>query len=270
MQFNKPCVTLTFGEQVENHVGMQTIGQLAENGLTIHHLKTIKKHFQKMNIQCQWINLNDALPLALQTKAKKAVVLVVRNGLNAILAEIGKNSKDMLNEQLQLNWDTFARMYNRVVRKTARYNLCYADEPQEPNYPEGRGRVVAFQTVPYTHYVKQWFTRLLADLNVDLKAEGNMYYDTKQCGIGFHGDSERKIVIAVRLGQTMSLHYRWFFKNKIVGDRVKLKLADGDIYLMSEKATGNDWKKRNLLTLRHAAGAVKYTTPKNKSICSTH
>ena len=28
---------------------------------------------------------------------------------------------------------------------------------------------------------------------------------------------------------------------------------------MSEKATGQDWKKRNIYTLRHAAGADEYT-----------
>ena len=27
---------------------------------------------------------------------------------------------------------------------------------------------------------------------------------------------------------------------------------------MSEKATGNDWKKKNIYTLRHAAGSKKY------------
>jgi hypothetical protein len=32
------------------------------------------------------------------------------------------------------------------------------------------------------------------------------------------------------------------------------------MYVMSEKATGNDWKKKNILTLRHAAGAEKYLT----------
>ena len=30
------------------------------------------------------------------------------------------------------------------------------------------------------------------------------------------------------------------------------------MYAMSEKATGNDWKSKNKLTLRHAAGAEKF------------
>ena len=35
-------------------------------------------------------------------------------------------------------------------------------------------------------------------------------------------------------------------------------LHSGDMYAMSQKATGFDWKLRNKLTLRHAAGSYKY------------
>lgn len=39
----------------------------------------------------------------------------------------------------------------------------------------------------------------------------------------------------------------------------------GDIYVMSEKAVGTDWKKKNLYTLRHATGCSKFTTISTKS-----
>jgi len=38
-------------------------------------------------------------------------------------------------------------------------------------------------------------------------------------------------------------------------------LEDGDMYIMSEKASGFDWKKRSIYTLRHAAGE-KYVVKK--------
>ena len=38
-----------------------------------------------------------------------------------------------------------------------------------------------------------------------------------------------------------------------------IQLNHGDMYIMSEKAVGNDWKLKNKPTLRHAAGAAKYT-----------
>jgi hypothetical protein len=90
-----------------------------------------------------------------------------------------------------------------------------------------------------------------------LQAEGNYYYDST-CGIGYHGDTERKIVIAVRLGASIPLQFQWYRYNYSVGTPIRIDLAAGDIYFMSEKATGNDWKTRSMLTLRHAAGAAKY------------
>jgi hypothetical protein len=46
-------------------------------------------------------------------------------------------------------------------------------------------------------------------------------------------------------------------KNQI-SQRIDFDLHHGDIYVMDEKATGNDWKKKLIPTLRHAAGAEKY------------
>ncbi len=75
---------------------------------------------------------------------------------------------------------------------------------------------------------------------------------------------ERKIVIAVRLGQSIPLHYNWFENNIPIGERVILNINRGDIYVMSEKATGNDGKKRKIPILRHAAGCKAYVTIKEK------
>ena len=71
-------------------------------------------------------------------------------------------------------------------------------------------------------------------------------------------DSERKMVACIRLGASTPLHYQWFVQGAPVGKRVKLLLNHGDFYIMSEKATGFDWKKRIIPTLRHAAGADKF------------
>ena len=60
----------------------------------------------------------------------------------------------------------------------------------------------------------------------DLAAEGNYYYDVNKCGIGFHGDAERKRVIAIRLcsGKCYPLHYQWFLKGDPIGKRAIVEL----------------------------------------------
>ena len=92
----------------------------------------------------------------------------------------------------------------------------------------------------------------------------NYYYNIDECGIGFHGDTERKIVICARLGATIPIHFQWFHRHKPIGSRKIFTPNHGDIYIMSEKAVGNDWRKSSLYTLRHAAGSTKYTTIRKK------
>lgn len=150
-------------------------------------------------------------------------------------------------------------MRGRVVNKRARYNLCFDQEESSPNYEEGKGTVISYDRVPILSQIRNNLPKFFGnELASNLKAEGNLYYDTNKCGIGFHGDSERKVVIALRLGERIPLHYQWYQKGERVGDRIELEIGDGDIYVMSEQATGNNWKKRNIKTLRHAAGCAKY------------
>ena len=92
-----------------------------------------------------------------------------------------------------------------------------------------------------------------------LNAEGNHYYDDT-CGIGFHGDAERKIVICLSLGKPSTLRYRWRqpHSSEGFGPPIDINLSHGDVYVMSEKATGFDWRSRSKMRVVHAAGSKKY------------
>eukprot|EP00455_Lapot_gusevi_P035037 TRINITY_DN3876_c0_g1_i9.p1 TRINITY_DN3876_c0_g1~~TRINITY_DN3876_c0_g1_i9.p1 ORF type:complete len:154 (+),score=6.93 TRINITY_DN3876_c0_g1_i9:377-838(+) len=146
-------------------------------------------------------------------------------------------------------------MRGRVVNKLARYNLCYGNEAQEPDYEAKKGRVVAFRDVPLLNKIRINLPDFFGEKSENMLAELNYYYDTRKCGIGFHGDSERKRVIGLRIGAAMDMHWQWFCENRPIGTRAIIPLQGGDMYVMSEKAVGFDWKKRKTPTLRHATGA---------------
>jgi len=251
----KNTITITYGDQAENHVGMQKFGSMAPEGFSINELQKAKKMFETINCKCELINLNDYLGV----NAEPAAILIIRNGVSALLE---KDDTLMYKEQNALQWDMKVYMYGRVVNKHARHNLCYGDVAQNPDYANKKGRIVPWSDVPLTNKLRLLFKEYLGDKAKNLTAEGNNYYDAEKCGIGYHGDGERRIVIGVRLGTSMPLHYTWFKDSKKVGTTAKLMINGGDIYVMSEKATGNDWKKRSIYTLRHAAGCKKYTTIK--------
>lgn len=256
-------ITITFGDQAENHKSMQVIGELAKNGFNLKDLKSAKKKFEKSGCECELICLADYVDME-NTSTPEAYVLIIRNGVNAILEPMGANAYDVFLEQRNLVWDSKAKMYGRVVDKHARHNLCYSNYNQEPDYESGKGRIVSFDQIPCTKFIHENLHKFAGELAENLVAEGNLYFDPDSCGIGQHGDEERKKVIALRLGKSMSLYYYWFYNNKHVGEIVKLILNHGDMYIMSENATGYNWKKKLTLTLRHAAGCDKYTTIKAK------
>lgn len=252
--------TITFSDRVENHQGMQILGDILKDGYTLEELNNAKNWFEARNNECELINLKDYI-LNLVDDNYDAYILIIRNGLNSIL----HTSSDFFNEQNELEKDTKVYMRGAVKNKLARYNLCFADVSQEPDYENKKGRVVAFEDVPLLNKVRVVLHEIMnTDKAKNLYAEGNYYYDINKCGIGFHGDSERKTVIGIRVGASMPLHFQWFQKSIPIGERCELLLHDADIYIMSERATGFNWKKRLIPTLRHAAGCKKYLTIKNK------
>lgn len=249
--------TLTFGDQAENHAGMQKIGNMANNGFTLLDLHNAEKWFLERGVDVEIINLTNYLPDNIKYEGD-ASVLVIRNGVDAIL---GKDKKyELKKEQDVLPKDSKAFMYGRVVNKKARHNLCFADYDQTADYENKKGTIISYTHVPLLSQLRSLLPTIIGEKGKDLCVEGNYYYDINKCGIGFHGDAERLRVIGVRLGATLPLHYQWFQNSKPVGNRCEIILNDGDMYIMSEKAVGTDWKKKKIVTLRHAAGCKKYLT----------
>lgn len=251
-------LSITFGDHAENHVGMQKIGKSIADGFTVSDIEDIYLRY-KNEFHCELIKLEDALPLD-NRSGNEASVLLIRNGVSIF----GIDSNDLFNEHISLDVDKKAMMRGRVVNKLARYNLCYGDNYQEPDYEKGKGTIIAFNDVPLLNKIRKEMPDKFGEKTRDLVAELNLYYDITKTGISLHGDTERKIVLCFRLGATIPLHYQWFHRHKPIGEKIQLTLNHGDLYIMSEKATGNDWKKSSKYTLRHAAGCEKYLKVKNK------
>jgi alkylated DNA repair dioxygenase AlkB len=275
----KGTMTLTFGDVAESHVGMQKIGKMAKNGFQLTDLEKAISFFQKKGYKTILIKLNDYLPdkvdeseepfleKAKTDKEYEAYVLIVRNGLDCLLTNGTKD--DLTTELLLYDWDT--KLYNdkkdKVQNKNARHNLNFDKDSQTSDFTKGKGTTVAWKDVPFVNQIRKNLVTIFGENAKGLKCEGNKYYEPKGTGIGYHGDTERRKVIGVRLGRTMNLHYMWYFNDRPRGYNVSFQLHPGDIYCMSEKTVGTDWRpniekgwQKKRYTLRHAAGAPEYTT----------
>jgi len=267
-------ITLTFSSQVENHANNQQIGKLENigEGFNLEELEKCKSMLED-KYKIELINLNKALnTCGLENETEQAYLLVIRNGVDYLLNINSEETKDnLLEEQQKLDKDKKAFMYGRVVNKIARHNLCFADFEQEADYEKKKGTIVDFKNekIKITNILRNNIGYLFNKEGIykktnKLLAEGNYYYDINKCGIGWHGDGERRKVIGVRLGETIPLAYLWHINNRPVGKQIRIDLNHGDIYIMSEKAVGTDWKKSSKLTLRHSAGCDKYTKSKHE------
>lgn len=260
-------VTLTLGDQAENHAGMEKIGKLAQkgDGFNVEDLYNIKNKLEEIGCICEIIALDlyqelTEIDVSIEPP-EEAYVLIIRDGVNKILHNCSEYTHtDMFQEHIQLEVDKKAWMRGRVVNKHARWNLCFDDVSREPDYDNKKGRIIGYDDIHITTTLLTQINHYFGEKATDLKVEGNYYYDTNACGIGFHGDSERRKVIGIRLGNGLStpLHFQWYINTKPVGDRIILPLNGGDMYVMSEKAVGTDWKQKKTYTLRHATGSDKY------------
>ena len=257
----KETITLTFGDCAENHNGMQKIGTQVKTGFTLEDLMNTKTYFESNSIQCNLFDLSTIKPKNILQQEQiitfpKAYLLVARNAIT--------NTKELYNEQCKFVRDKQALMYGRVVNKHARHNLCFSDFDQEADFTNGKGTVINFNKLPLLQQIRNQLPIITNTTNtkktINLQCEANYYYDITKTYIGFHGDSERRIVIGLRLGETFPLHYQWYKNSEKQSDLFTINLNDGDMYFMSEKAVGYDWKQKanNIYTLRHAAGNIKF------------
>lgn len=73
---NTETITLTFGDQGENHVGMQKIGVAVERGFSIEDLNRFKSVFEERGGRCELVDLARLIP-----RAEAAQLLIVRGGV---------------------------------------------------------------------------------------------------------------------------------------------------------------------------------------------
>ena len=251
-KFKNERIALTLGDAGENHTGMELLGNFGSegSGFTTNELKNLKCHFENSEYISFKINENDA------------GVLIIRN-------YISENDQLLMYKELKkLEWNKkyFDIRRNKVLNKHARYNLMFIEGMEQvADYKNKKGTIIDSNKLKY---FKKFKNDLCKKINEycnnkasDLIVEGNLYYDVTKCGIGFHGDSERRKVICLSLGaDNYPIKWQWFYKNTIVGNSYEIFLNSGDVYIMSELAVGTNWKKSSIYTMRHAAGSNKYTS----------
>lgn len=120
-------ITITYGERVENHIGNQQIGNIAESGLSTKKLKNIEKKLKKDGYNCRYIDLNSMLNNSSDDTdnsdgvqdIENAGVLIVKNFVETFFDDDAES--EIYEELVNLNWDKKALMRGEVKNKHARW-----------------------------------------------------------------------------------------------------------------------------------------------------
>ena len=252
---------ITFGEVAILHIGGKEYGKgRLENGFSTDELKNIAKN----NLNTEYISISDKLPSKLR-KDNEAGIIVFRSvskkqnnkDKKFVLGLNKKEAGKLYFEQETVEYDQkyWDNRRKKTLNKRARYNIVFGKERIKHNDDYKQNSVSSFSDLKYLNKFRKRLHLILGMKSKKLNAEGNKYFHDKS-GIGYHGDAERKIVICLSLGKSTTLRYHWRLPHSSdhTLQPTDIKLNHGDVYVMSEKATGWDWKLRSKVRVVHGAG----------------
>ena len=265
--------TCTFAMSGENHVNNQILGDATNtHTLDVQDLTSMMDQLNSMETaksaengtanvdKTELFNIRALAGLSTHTGVPDAAVLVIKNGVDRMTNGSLDEAKQ---ELLSKKTDKKYRAYGKVLNKKCRHNFMFGEHAQIANYDVGQGTVYPWDSNPVHDSLRKSLALWCKLDEPLLVGEVNHYYDTEKCYIGFHGDSERSLVVGARYGasEKMPLLFHCHSDGVPVGDTVRINLNDGDIYIMSKFAVGKDWKKRGSRSMasihwRHAAGNV--------------
>jgi hypothetical protein len=253
---HKHRYALTLGEQAEIRVGSTLTGNgLAKRGFSVRELRAIANSLGG----CDFRVLSDVLDKK-HAAGNEAAVLLIKRGVDRIMGREG-GADEMLAEQKAVKYDEkyFDPRRQKTLTNRARLNVVFGEKsvPHAENY--SHGTIVGWDCVPRFSELRKTLPSVLGEIAAGLNGEGNFYHHG-DAGIGYHGDGERKIVVGTCLGKTATLRFYWRAPHSSTAHKPPFDFVveHGDIYIMSEKASGFDWKMRSRFRLVHAAGAKKY------------
>jgi alkylated DNA repair dioxygenase AlkB len=243
---------ITFGECAIPHVGREKLGSRREDGYTLEELTKISNYLSTQGYATEHINLTDLLPLSLRA-GNDASVLVIRNNRDKPLFG---NPDQYYQEQEKIEYDKKYFDKGKTMNKLARYNMVFGDTEIAHSEDYTQATIKSFASLPCLNFLRTYLSYPFGPKASNLYAEGNCYFNAKS-HIGFHGDTERKVVICLSLGASCNLKYHWrMASSSDNGPGREIALNHGDIYVMSEKATGYDWRMRSKVRLVHGVESI--------------
>ena len=197
------------------------------------------------------------------TEASEACALLIKGGIQ----RLSKNplaAGRLFQEQLDLPYEGKFFDKGRTFTRRSYKTLKFGQTEVGPSGDFAQPTVVSFNSVPQ---LQQFLGHLDMFQDNLSSAQGIEYFVSRReqaadggmmgCAsrLGWHGDSQRRI-LSMCLGHPGILKFAWRLPGtsaNLPKSHTEIFLDHGDVYLLSEKATGSNWKKRSLLRVVHTS-----------------
>ena len=87
-----------------------------------------------------------------------------------------------------------------------------------------------------------------------LVCEATRFQNKEDCYINMHRDRSKSRIAGLNLGGSFPINFRWYHNTIHCSEVLSIILNHGDIYIMSELATGVLKDKKTKLFLKHSMG----------------
>ena len=224
----------TLSPTAEHHAGMQISGNPDHVPIPASTASSVASWFESQGYIAMNVDLSDATGVPVD-----GGVLHVKNGASR-LCDVNR----MWATFIGLPKDTqYLDRGGKIRNKHKRSNVNVGEHAESADIASGVGTTVAFSSAPEVSKLLRGLTQFGGGLEQIEVAEGNFYHTPVQCGIGLHGDSERKFAVGVSMGSTRYLEFQSFVHGFPSGPAVRLTLEHGDLYIMYGKGCGYDWDR---------------------------
>ena len=236
--------TLTFSDASP----VKRVGKNAKNGFSIAELRKMCIDFGKKGFECEWIDLNAAMPPChVLINTPKAAVLVIRKGVSWFKSE----ADDLLLKLKSLQWNEQVWLKHKLVKNPMRRHLKFG----EKQYVSDEGLVVALKACPDIMKIRDSLNEMYSYRSVNFEVEGDHYYDMERCGRDSFGDWDKRMLVGLQVGATMKMAFTWWYQESKFSTPVEIELHHGDIFVLSDKAVGHDIHRKAIATLKRTCGS---------------
>jgi len=242
---------LTFSDCIKTLNANEIIGEQSHCGTTNDDVRKIHESINGSILY----NLKDLIP-HLNQNVEDAMILIIKNQFpndsNNLLQTFINPEYVHDGNIIGIEWDKFTPTgaLNKKFYKSTFADLGDMFKINSlANFK--RGTMYNINKIPSLLNIKN---SLRSILPCNFVVEASHFYDNEKSHKLFNHEKDKRCVTGLHLGEPMNINFKWYHKSIKCCDNFSIELNHGDIYIMSNIASGSVKDNVTKLFLKHSFG----------------